>query len=143
MCKKLIFVISLLLAAAALLSACGSAAKLSEYDFGTDKVPSVNAVIGEERKVTGVETGTTNGVRYKQYTYESATVAEDLIAYTARLRGSGWLVTKDYNLADAKGEAELATESADSGKILILSIAFETGKYAIRVNKLDGSLTSN
>ena len=61
MFKKVISIISLILVSAVLFSACGNAAKLTEYDFGTDKVPSVNAVIGEERIVTGAETGTSNG----------------------------------------------------------------------------------
>ena len=143
MYKKVVSNISLMLVCALLLCACGNAAKLTEYDFDTDKVPSVNAVIGEERKVSGVSTGTTNGVRYKQYTYESASVTEDLTKYTTRLRDIGWLVTQDYDLTERKGEAQLAIESADSGKILVMSIAFDSGRYAIRVNKMDGDLTSN
>jgi len=143
MYKKVVSNISLMLVCALLLCACGNAAKLTEYDFDTDKVPSVNAVIGEERKVSGVSTGTTNGVRYKQYTYESASVTEDLTKYTTRLRDIGWLVTQDYDLTERKGEAQLAIESADSGKILVMSIAFDNGRYAIRVNKMDGDLTSN
>ena len=140
--KKIVCIVSLVLASAALLSACNNAAKLTEYDFDTDKVPSVNAVIGEKRKVTGVETGISNGARYKQYTYESASVTEDLITYTVHLRDIGWVVIKDYNLTDAKGEAQLAIKSADDGKILIISIAFENGKYAVKVTKLEGTLTT-
>jgi len=141
--RKTIAIISMVLVSALLLSACGAAQQLTEYDFGADKVPSVNAVIGAERKVTGVDTGTSNGVQYKQYTYESETPLDDLITYTVYLRNNGWVVTKDYDLTIGVGEAQLAMDSADSGKILVMSIAFEGNYYAIRINKLDGSLTIN
>ena len=143
MYKKGITIVSLLLVCAMLSGACGNAAKLMEYDFGTDKVPSINAILGEERKVSGVESGTSNGVQYKQYTYTSASVSEDLIKYTSHLRDNGWLAVKDYDLTESKGEAQLAIESADNGLILVISIAFEDGRYAIRINKMEGTLTNN
>ena len=141
--KTQIAVILLLLIPALLFSACGAAAKLTEYDFGTDKVPSVNAVLGDARKVTGVATGTDNGVQYKQYTYQSETTLDDLIKYTVYLRNNGWTVTKDYDLTISSGEAQIAKESADSGKILVMSIAYDGNSYAVRINKLEGSLTRN
>ena len=98
--KRFASIIAVALAAAFILVGCSNAAKLTEYDFGTDKVPSVNAVIGEERKVTGVSTGTENGVRYKQYTYETETMIDDLGTYYTHLSELGWIVTKDFNLAD-------------------------------------------
>ena len=125
------------------LSGCAGAEKLTEYDFDTDKVPSVNAIIGETRKVTGVSTGIENGVRYKQYTYRSNSMFDDLLIYSGHLRDSGWMVLKDYDLNDGEGEMQLGLNSADEGKIMIISIAFYSGGYAIRVNKLDGSLTPN
>ena len=138
-----IAVIALILTAVFILNGCGSAAKLTEYDFGADKVPSVNAVIGEERKVSGVATGTENGVRYKQYTYETETMLEDLWAYYTRLSELGWAAMQDFDLSEGEGEMRLAIESADEGKILIISVAFTPSRYAVRVNKLDGNLTNN
>lgn len=143
MLKKTTAIITALLFIALLLAGCSAAEKLTEYDFGTDKVPSINAVLGETRKVNGVSTGTENGVQYKQYDYKSESVEEDLITYTMHLRDSGWVVTQDYDLTLDSGEAQLAIESADSGKILVISIAFEQTAYAIRVNKLDGTLTTD
>ena len=141
--RKVFAIITLLLVSVLLLSACGAAEKLKEYELGTDKIPSINATLGEERKVTGVSTGTDNGVQYKQYTYQSESTLNDLIKYTVYLRNNGWTVTKEYDLNVASGEAQLAKESADSGKILVMSIAFEGNSYAVRINKLDGSLTRN
>lgn len=141
--KKAIAMIALFLGIALLLCACGSAEKLAEYEMGDDKVQSINAVIGETRKVTGVSTGTNNGVQYKEYDYETKSMVDDLAAYFTYLQENGWLATKDYDLAAGKGEAQFATESAESGKILVMSFAFDAGKYTIRVNKLEGTLESN
>ena len=123
--------------------ACGNAAKLTEYDFGTDKVPSVNAVIGEERKVSGVGSGTTNGIQHKQYTYKTTSMVDDLAVYTTYLRNNGWAVIESYNFNNGKGIAQLAIESADKGKILIMSIDFKEDQYEIKVEKTKGTLTSD
>ena len=139
--KRLTLIITLILAATFLLTGCDSAAKLTEYDFGTDKIPSINAVIGAERKVIGVSTGTENGVTYKQYTYETATTVDDLSTYYYHLSDLGWVVTEDFNLNEGSGKMQLGLESADAGKILIISVDFTPSRYAIRINKLDGSLT--
>ena len=145
--NKKIIAITLLSALAVLLFAgCGmldDAAKLTEYDFGTDKVPSINSILGETRKVTGISTGIDNGVQYKQYTYETSSMIDDLSLYSVYLQENGWLVTQDYNLYDGKGEMQLGIQSADAGKILVISVAFEEKQYAIRVNKLEGELTVN
>jgi len=146
MIKKIIATTLLLAVFILLLGGCGmfdDAAKLTEYDFGTDKVPTINKVIGEERKVTGISTGTENDVQYKQYTYQTSSMLEDLSAYSAYLQENGWIVTKDYNLNDGVGEMQLAIESADAGKILVISVAFEANQYAVRINKLVGELTAN
>ena len=118
-----------------------NAAKLTEYDLSGDKVASVNEVIGEARKVTGVTSSTSNGVRQKQYTYESESVAKDLITYTTHLRNNGWIVTQSYDLNAGSGEAQLAKESTEAGKIFVLSIAFESNRYAIKLTKMEGQLT--
>ena len=145
MMKKILIgiVVLVVIGVAVLFYATGSAEKLTEYEISGDKVASINAVIGETRKVTGVSTGTSGGVRYKEYTYETASMVQDLSGYATYLRDNGWVVTKDYNLTAGSGEMQLAKESADKGKILIMSVAFAQGKYGIRINKLDGTLTPN
>jgi len=137
---KTIAIVTMLLMAAVLFSGCGNAAKLTEYDFGSDKIPSINAVIGEERKVSGVSTGAENGVVYKQYTYQTRTMVDDLMAYYSRLDELGWSVTKDFDLNDVEGEMQLAIESADEGKILIMSVAFTPNRYAVKISKMVGTL---
>ena len=119
-----------------------SASKLTEYDFGLDKIPSINAIIGEERKVTKVGSGvSTSSGQSKEYTYESASVPKDLLAYSQYLRSKDWLVTRDFNLNASNGVMELATESADKGKILVVSVAFDQKQYVVKITKADGTLT--
>ena len=144
--RKCIAVLLIVLIFTLLLSACGAlraAAQLTEYDFDTDKIPSVNAVIGEERRVTGVSTGFANGTQYKEYTYETASMQEDLGEYLNFLMDGGWVPVNDFNTNDGEGEAKLATESADAGKILVVTVVFESSKYTVRIEKAEGTLTPN
>ena len=111
----------------------------TEYDFDTDKVASINAVLGEKRRVTGVHIGTSDSSKYKQYTYKTESMEQDLATYIQYLRNNGWLVIREsHNLTTGGGERQLRIESADSGKILTMSIVFEQGKYAIRITKSEG-----
>ena len=127
--------------------ATGSAEKLTEYELGGDKVASINAVIGETRKVTGVDVGTsvtTSGsAQHKQYNYETESMVQDLTTYSLYLQNNGWMVTQGYNLSVGKGEMQFGIESEESGKILIMAIAFDQGMYAIRITKTEGTLTRN
>ena len=145
MFKKIIIgiVVIMICGGAILYFTMDNAAKLTEYELSGDKVASVNAVIGEVRKVIGVTSSTSNGVRQKQYAYESESVAKDLITYTTHLRNNGWIVTQSYNLNAGSGEAQLAKESIEAGKIFVLSIAFEPNKYAIQLTKGEGQLNRN
>jgi len=144
--KKLLFFafILLILSFVLILSGCGAAldeaAALSEYEVGGDLIPSITAVVGQ-REVTGVESQTSNGIPSRQYTYASDVVFEDLFAYVSMLReGEGWLVTEAYDLAQVPGTAQLGRESKDDGQILLLSIAYEDAKYAIKITKLEGTI---
>lgn len=144
--------VSILLSALLLLgcmltfAGCGAlkkAAQLSSYDFGADSIPSVNSVVGE-RKVTGAQTGTGTGGAYKEYTYESASVSEDLIAYLIDdLLANNWYALVDFNLTSLPGEARLAMQSQDSGQIIIMDVRYEQSGYTIRLTKGEGTLTLN
>lgn len=143
--KRTLVLVALAFIMAGMLSACSifsDAAKLQEYDFDSDKIPTINSQVGE-RKVTGVETSVTNGEPQKQYTYESSTVADDILAYMQYLVDNGWITTQAYDLTVSPGSVQLARESADAGKVLVISIAYEGSKYAIKITKTDGTLTAN
>ena len=142
---RVIRYISLLLILALILplSACkalGEASSLTEYDIAGEKVPAITGVVGD-RKVSYVETGTSNGVPYKQYTYDSSTVVDDLAKYIQYMDEHVWYTTQDYNLSVVPGTAQLAKNSSDAGMIIIISIAYESNKYIINIQKTEGTLT--
>jgi len=145
--RNLIIYIAVVILAVFLFSACSSAlneaANLQAYDFGADQIPTVNYIVGT-RTVTNVETSTSPEALQKQYTYRSDSEFEDLLNYTIYLRyENGWIVTQEYDLNDVPGTAQLAKNSVDAGKILILSIAYESGAYAIKITKADGTIDIN
>ncbi len=139
-----IALITIILTFALALSSCAAmkeAAALTEYDFDTDKVSSVNAIIGAEREVTSVSTGTSNGTQYKEYTYQTETKSDDLTAYAEYLTGAGWIPLDDFNINDSEGTGRLAIQSADEGKILIMTLTFSESEYTVRIEKGVGELT--
>lgn len=118
-----------------------NAAKLEAYVFGPDSIPTVNSVVGQ-RKVTSVQSGTGTDGTYKTYTYESETVSEDLIAYLIdTLLENEWYALVDFNLYNVPGMAQLATESEDSGQIIIMDVTYEQNAYTIKLTKGKGTLT--
>ena len=75
---------------------------------------------------------------HRQYTYESASMAEDLGAYTSYLLENGWTVRQEGNFNDGRGEMQLSYPSKDSGNMLIMKIFFREDQYTIRIEKLSG-----
>lgn len=141
--KATFFMVSALLVFTLALTGCGAAladaAKLSEYEIDGESIPSITSVVGE-REVKGVESSTNNGVKSTQYTYVSDTVYDDLWAYVQKLMDDGWLVTQDIDLSVVPGSGQLGRNASEEGKILLLSFAYEDGKYAIKVTKAEGTI---
>ena len=141
--RTVYWTISLLMAVALTLTGCGAAltdaGKLMQYELGEDIIPSITAVVSE-REVTGVKTSTDNGVASKQYTYSSTSVYDDLWAYVQKLMDEGWLVTEDIDLKAVPGSGQLGKKASDEGHILLLSFAYEDGKYAIKISKAEGTI---
>lgn len=125
------------------LTGCGimsSAESLEYYDFGVDKIPSVNSVVGG-RMVTSVESGTSKEGTYKSYTYKSETVSDDLVAYLiSDLMEDGWYALKDFDLGTLTGNAQIATESLDSGQIIVMDVTYNLNTYEIKMTKGVGTL---
>ena len=140
--KYIALFVAVILVSACLLSGCSvlsNAAKLQEYDFDSDKIPTVNSVVGE-RQVTYVSTSISNGNDMKEYTYQSDSVFDDLLQYTQYLRENGWIVSVSYDLNNMPGSAQLGKQSADSGKILLLTIDYKSGEYTVTIIKGEGTL---
>ena len=121
-----------------------NAAKQQTYDFGeNDKIPTLNATVGE-RKVTGVSTSANvGGAQQKSYTYETQTLGDDLDAYVDALRASGILVLKALDGNKLKGSMQLGVTSADEGKIILIDLAWDNTKVTVQLTKGDGTSTPN
>jgi len=111
------------------------------FKLGGDHIPTVRLAVGEIRKVTLSQSGVSDGAQYKQYTYKTDSVFDDLLAYSDYLRDSGWYVTMGYNLYNDSGEMQFAIDSVDSGMIVVISVAFTQTKYTVKMTKLEGSIT--
>ena len=124
-------------------STLSNAAKLQTYDFGSDKIPSLNSVVGE-RKVTGVRSSSsTNGTQQKDYTYETQSRDDDLDAYFEALKATGFLVLKPMDGNTLKGNMQLGIASADEGKIILIDLAWDNTKVTVQLTKGDGTITPN
>ena len=124
-------------------SSLNSAAKLQTYDFGSDKIPSFNSVVGE-RKVTGVgSSSSTNGTQQKDYTYETQSRDDDLDAYYDALKSAGFLVLKPMDGNTLKGSMQLGIASADEGKIILIDLSWDNAKVSVALAKGDGTITPN
>lgn len=136
---SLVLILSLTFALAGCSAALKEAAKLSEYEAGDDRIPSITSVVGE-REVTDVEVSTKNGVVTKQYTYLSTSVYDDLFAYVTKLMQDDWLVTQDIDLNVVPGSGELGRNSKDEGQIVLLSFSYEEGGYTVQIVKGKGTI---
>jgi hypothetical protein len=125
------------------LSGCGilnNAAKLQEYSFDDDKLPSLNSVVGE-RTVTGVNTAIKNGVNSKSYSYKSDSGFDDAYSYYTELAASGWTLIEDWDGDPTAGVIIMGAESLDAGKILTISISYDASSLTVEVKKFTGTMT--
>ena len=125
------------------LSGCGilnSAAKLQEYSFDGDKLPSLNSVVGE-RTVTGVNSSSENGVSSKSYTYKTVSGFTDAYDYYNDLVASGWTLIEDWDGDQASSVIIMGIESVDTGKILVISISYDASSVMVSIKKGDGTMT--
>ncbi len=122
--------------------ATGNAANAEEYKLGNDTVKSIKAVV-EKRNVTSISTETSNGVKTKKIEYKSNSVQEDLVKYIQYLRNEGgFSLTKDVDLSLTSSTVQLGKASKDSGKLLLLTIDYNSFGYTITLQKGNGTLTT-
>lgn len=122
------------------LVSCSNFSKIEAYTIGDEQIASIYAVVGE-RSVLGVESSTSGGVPEKTYKYSSNTVTDDLLAYFTYLNATNWVLIQDYNLNVVPGSAQYAKNSTESGKVLIITVSFDTQRYNIHITKIEGTLT--
>lgn len=156
--KSRLMLAAIILLAAMLLSACEYHMKATEinetpgpatlaligksesYYLGDDVIPSVTAAAGV-RVVTSLETVVDDGIPYKQYSYESDTVVEDMIAYFQCLADDGYAVTQSYDLSEMPGGARFAKESPQfPGQLILIAVNYTEAGYAVKVARERGTL---
>ena len=136
-----IFVLGLLCGIIAFV-ATGNTANADEYKLGNDTIKSIKSVV-EKRQVTSVATETSNGITTKRIEYVSDTVYDDLLKYTQYLRNDGgFALTKDMNLSITPSTVELGKLSNDSGKLIMITIEYNSFGYTIIIQKGEGTLTT-
>ena len=119
----------------------GNTANADEYKLGNDTIKSIKAVV-EKRQVTSVSTEVSNGVTTKTIGYKSDNVQEDLLKYTQYLRNEGgFSLSKDMNLNVNPSTVELSKTSSDAGKIIMMTIDYNSFGYTITIQKFEGTLT--
>jgi len=118
------------------------------YEMGKDRITSIVAVVGE-RKMTGTSTSTSNGVQTKTWSYttdpdDPGQASNDLATYITHLmRDEGFFVTISIDGLPADGGVpiQLAKESVDEGKVIIINIVYNSKGYTIELNKLTDTIT--
>ena len=120
----------------------GNTANADEYKLGNDTIKSIKSVV-EKRQVTSVATETSNGITTKKIEYVSDTVYDDLLKYTQYLRNDGgFALTKDMDLSLTPSTVELGKLSNDSGKLIMMTIEYNSLGYTIIIQKGEGTLTT-
>lgn len=119
----------------------GNTADADEYTLGNDTIRSIKSVV-EKRQVTSISTETSNGVTTKKIEYTSDTVQDDLLKYTQYLRNEGgFVLTKDMDLSVTPSTVELGKTSNDAGKLIMMTIDYDSFGYTIIIQKGAGTLT--
>jgi len=121
------------------------AARLDYYELGNDKIPSVKYVLGEERKITGVNTSINNGVTMKEYKYSVPDKDQglEMSQYLTHLRGEGFLLLTDVDFNASEAWCKVGRNSVDSGYQVVVQIEYDATGYTIIAVKEEGEITSN
>ena len=121
--------------------ATGNIANAEEYKLGSDIIKSVKTIV-EKRQVVSTSTETSNGITTKKIEYKSDKVQDDLLKYTQYLRNEGgFTLTKDMDLSVIPSTVELGKNSSDSGKLIMMTIDYNSFGYTITIQKGEGTLT--
>lgn len=121
--------------------AVGNTANAEEYKIGNDTIKSIKSIV-EKRQVVSVYTKASNGVTTKTIEYKSDSVQDDLLKYTQYLRNEGgFALTKDMDLREIPSTVQLGKNSNDAGKIVMMTIDYNSFGYTITIQKGEGTLT--
>ncbi|MCL2321174.1 MAG: zinc ribbon domain-containing protein [Oscillospiraceae bacterium] len=121
----------------------GNVAKADFYKIGSDQIPSVKLVLGEERKVTGTSTSTSNGITTNiiEYQVPGGNQNKDMIQYFNYLMNNdGFLPLVDIDFNGPSGTGEFGRNSIESGKAVIMQINYDLNGYTIKIDRGEGNV---
>ncbi|MCL2517234.1 MAG: zinc ribbon domain-containing protein [Oscillospiraceae bacterium] len=120
-------------------------AKADYYEMGKDRIPSVKYVLGEERKVTGVNTSANGKATSREIIYgvPGSERRDELYQYYR------YLVESDgfYNLTDIDFNSEnsgvvvVGRNSVESGYEIQMQLKYDTDGYTLTILKQPGGIT--
>lgn len=107
------------------------------YSFDMDVLASIPAIVGYRKCLDSFETEG-RGYVEQWYTYESATVRDDLLAYIDYLGENNFVIVSGAPL-DKPGDGELINESKEKGKGIRILLDWNESSYTISIVKEDES----
>ncbi|MCL2011466.1 MAG: hypothetical protein FWG75_01575 [Cystobacterineae bacterium] len=112
-----------------------------EYVMGADTIKSIHAVVGE-RTVSSMSKETKNRTSTLTIKYRSEDVRGDLGAYTQYLQAEGgFTLRKKMDLSVMPSTIELAKESKEAGKLVLMAIEYNASGYTLIIQKSTSLLT--
>jgi len=113
------------------------------YKIGKDEVPTVQYILGENRKAVHVSTSVENGVRKRVVEYQvSGNQNREMEKYAQALMDDyGFYETTPHDFSGSTGRGlELAKESVEDGFIVIVEIEYDRSGYTITILRGKGTL---
>lgn len=150
--KVKVIITALLVLSIIFATSCGLMEDKGSYNMGKDSITSIKGAIGEmgARKMTGINTSTSNGEQKNIYTYKTdpndgEQAANDIAVYFQYLINNDdfiSLVTFDGLPYEGNTDFDLqfAKYSVDEGKIIVLDIVYDEKGYTLTFTKFDGTL---
>lgn len=114
------------------------------YELQGDKVPSVSGLIGKRNIVT-YDANESEKVAQKTYSYGNAESSnKDVKTYFAVLEAEyGFVSVADYDFTQPSGSAVLAAHSKDDGKIIRITLTWDSGSYTVKLEKGSGEIETD
>ena len=126
-------------------AATSRAGTVDYYTIGSDKVPSVKFVLGQDRTVSKFSSSTSSGVTTQTITYQVPGSGQnsEMLQYAFYLHNKDNFTTMpDSNFTGAIGKGGFYRASVDAGQELVVGISYDTTGYIITVTKKPGQVNS-
>jgi len=122
----------------------GNWADKDYFDIGTDQVPSVKLVLGEDRDISSVNSSKSGGVETIIIKYKvDENQNREMEKYANALMDEyGFINTTAYNFSGTTGSGfQFAKESSEEGVIVLVDIDYDESGYILTLTRGVGTLT--